>query len=832
MNKFLPIFFLLLISFSLFGCTGSDTFIIQNTKLQKFFDGNVSGDFGAVPSLNPDGNLLEVTSLNYNKDTNVLSGVSNLVPYSGATTNVDLGSQSLLQTNFEMYNDGTNQDFDLDSGQFVFNKPLQMYGVSSNSPSSDLQYTYKNVLSWHIDQANYDGALVIKAPDVVAQNTMLLMKIRGYNYNTGGGYWEVNYGGYWNGSNTRWLFTGVTITGTPPFTSVYAMKDSTNHPAVVLGNFADVDNWDYPQIWVDVDAGFNNQSAWSNLTATLDTNGSTLTTTSSTQPTIKEFTNLAGNKGIGTTTPATKLQVTETNAGAMTFPVTLHNSSTATNTGVGFAFAPSTNSGAYKGAIGFERTTDWARGKVHIMVDGATDSSNATVADAKLTVEYTGNVGIGTTTPSAKLDVGGAFTTPPTSISSMSPTAYITSNTTGISGVVMGNAGTGTNSDYRFIIRDALDSYIAFTYGGSNRTSTAVLGLPANTYGGLFTTGASADARHLLFATAQAKDIIFGTNNTERMRITSGGNIGMGTTTPKSTQNGLDISSGSLALILGADASASTRTDNTTKNARIGGAHYVNSEEPFAFILGQSNSTENSLNWGGGSALLNSATSHRFWTGSDYNTTTGSIKFRIDDASARIVPDNYPLIFGAGSDDSLYHDGTNFVIDPASQLVYVDGNISATGFITRTSTYNKSTGKALPKIKDANVLKDASGIKHEEFYGYKEFEVTDYSRPVIIQEPYQDCVTIDKNVSKVIDVCEDDKLEEEVLIKGKCEKETVIETIQEEKCTTKYKPVTTFPHKKLESGVDIVEEIELLRQALYELKTEMCVIDKKYSWCS
>jgi hypothetical protein len=162
----------------------------------------------------------------------------------------------------------------------------------------------------------------------------------------------------------------------------------------------------------------------------------------------------------------------------------------------------------------------------------ASDSTTAiqiTKADGTtsvLNVDTTNSrVGIGTTTPSALLDVGGSFTTPPTSVSTMAPTAYITSNTTGISGVVMGNAGTGTNSDYRFIIRDSLDSYIAFTYGGSARTSTAVLGLVANTYGGLFTTGAAANARHLLLATAQEKDLIFGTKNLERMRIMSDGEV-------------------------------------------------------------------------------------------------------------------------------------------------------------------------------------------------------------------------------------------------------------------------------------------------------------------
>jgi hypothetical protein len=73
-----------LFSFSLFmGCTGSDTFIIQNTKLQKLFDANIVGSQGLVPFISVDGNALEVQSgFDFNSDTNTLSvqnyGVSSI----------------------------------------------------------------------------------------------------------------------------------------------------------------------------------------------------------------------------------------------------------------------------------------------------------------------------------------------------------------------------------------------------------------------------------------------------------------------------------------------------------------------------------------------------------------------------------------------------------------------------------------------------------------------------------------------------------------------------------------------------------------------------------
>lgn len=76
-----------------FGCTSSDTFIIQNKEYN--LDLNIEGSVGQVPFMK-DSNSLEVAGLSYDKDTNVLSGVSNLVPYTGATTDINLGAKKLI----------------------------------------------------------------------------------------------------------------------------------------------------------------------------------------------------------------------------------------------------------------------------------------------------------------------------------------------------------------------------------------------------------------------------------------------------------------------------------------------------------------------------------------------------------------------------------------------------------------------------------------------------------------------------------------------------------------------------------------------------------------
>ncbi|MGI8406392.1 MAG: beta strand repeat-containing protein [Thermomicrobiales bacterium] len=109
--------------------------------------------------------------------------------------------------------------------------------------------------------------------------------------------------------------------------------------------------------------------------------------------------------------------------------------------------------------------------------------------------------------------------------------ALIADNLDGVSGVQMENTSTGVSADFRFLLRDTGDHYVAFSQPGTGNTGT-LFGAPRSTLDLLFSNGGT--GRTLAIGTAQAQPIIFGTTNAERVRILSGGNLLIGTTSDNS----------------------------------------------------------------------------------------------------------------------------------------------------------------------------------------------------------------------------------------------------------------------------------------------------------
>jgi hypothetical protein len=109
------------------------------------------------------------------------------------------------------------------------------------------------------------------------------------------------------------------------------------------------------------------------------------------------------------------------------------------------------------------------------------------------------------------------------------------------------------------------------------------------------------------------------------MRIDSAGNVGIGTASP--TQK-LDVLG--QGILLGGDFSAATsRTNSTTKWARIDVPHYTNAQLPVWIIGGQADSSNNTVQIGGSSSASNAATMIKFFTASNTTTPTGSERMRV-----------------------------------------------------------------------------------------------------------------------------------------------------------------------------------------------------------
>jgi hypothetical protein len=80
--------------------------------------------------------------------------------------------------------------------------------------------------------------------------------------------------------------------------------------------------------------------------------------------------------------------------------------------------------------------------------------------------------------------------------------------------------------------------------------------------------------------------------------------------------------------VVGTIISADNFTNNTSKGVRILAGQYASDAEPegYTVLFAYSNSSLNTIDYGGGTGVANAATSIRFWTAANATTRTGTIR--------------------------------------------------------------------------------------------------------------------------------------------------------------------------------------------------------------
>lgn len=296
----------------------------------------------------------------------------------------------------------------------------------------------------------------------------------------------------------------------------------------------------------------------------------------------------SGNLGIGTTAPGTKLEVSSTSAGATVEVLRLNNPGGGANTAAQIKFlAAGANYASVTGGYGAaapQMTFNLPAGAGNYVWQNASVEQMRIDASGNLLVGATANPGV------------------------LNTSVVINSGANSLAGIVLQNNATGTGST-----------------DGSNITIAAT---------------------DLIISNAENAPIFFKTNNTERVRITAGGNVGIGTTAP-TAQLAVVPPSNPTSPTGGLQAAIGEASNNAAYQLRMG---YTSTYQGVINVITGGAGAELLLNPSGGAVGIGtSSPAAKLDVAGNVRIGTGS-SFYWGDASTQIVGDNAgPMRFLTGS---------------------------------------------------------------------------------------------------------------------------------------------------------------------------------------
>ncbi|MDB2362145.1 tail fiber domain-containing protein [Flavobacteriales bacterium] len=222
---------------------------------------------------------------------------------------------------------------------------------------------------------------------------------------------------------------------------------------------------------------------------------------------VRMIINSSGNVGIGTTSPSQKLAVGGSASGTVALQVTNSTAGTAFNNGMQMFINDTA------GGLNMREAYP-----LQFYVNGS----------ERIRIDSTGNVGIGTSSPAEKLDVNGNIKT--NAIFSDKPADFWSASASYFGVDTLGSLTTQGSYEVA-LTANGYRGAGALWVSQNNNSQTGATQITLNPAG------------YMSFRTEAVKATGAGTTVTERMRITSAGRVGIGTTAPATT---LDVTGGTI----------------------------------------------------------------------------------------------------------------------------------------------------------------------------------------------------------------------------------------------------------------------------------------------